>query len=188
MNGQFAICDLNIADEEVASRIGNCAGVEITTAKGDIGAWDGFFSFEAERRGARRVVAVDPAAWREDQPENEWGSKAGFELARRVLGSHVEDLELDLVSISPATVQTFATDGEPVDVYEIHLTGKSRFDTTDLWMAAYHRNSPHTPSPEACQRIAEIDFSLRGQSVSSIQLRELEEAVLCREDHDCFRG
>ena len=25
----------------------------------DIGAWDGFFSFEAERRGASRVVAVD---------------------------------------------------------------------------------------------------------------------------------
>ena len=25
----------------------------------DIGAWDGFFSFEAERRGARHVVALD---------------------------------------------------------------------------------------------------------------------------------
>src|SRR5262249_6084283 len=25
----------------------------------DIGAWDGFFSFEAERRGAKRVVAYD---------------------------------------------------------------------------------------------------------------------------------
>ena len=25
----------------------------------DIGAWDGFFSFEAERRGAARVLATD---------------------------------------------------------------------------------------------------------------------------------
>lgn len=25
----------------------------------DIGAWDGFFSFEAERRGASRVLATD---------------------------------------------------------------------------------------------------------------------------------
>jgi tRNA (mo5U34)-methyltransferase len=25
----------------------------------DVGAWDGFFSFEAERRGASRVVAAD---------------------------------------------------------------------------------------------------------------------------------
>ena len=29
----------------------------------DIGAWDGFYSFEAERRGARRVVALDHYAW-----------------------------------------------------------------------------------------------------------------------------
>ena len=31
----------------------------------DVGARDGFFSFEAERRGATRLVAVDPACWRE---------------------------------------------------------------------------------------------------------------------------
>ena len=29
----------------------------------DIGAWDGFFSFEAERRGARRVLATASFAW-----------------------------------------------------------------------------------------------------------------------------
>ena len=29
----------------------------------DIGAWDGFFSFEAERRGASRVVALDHVIW-----------------------------------------------------------------------------------------------------------------------------
>ena len=29
----------------------------------DIGAWDGFFSFEAERRGAKRVVALDHYVW-----------------------------------------------------------------------------------------------------------------------------
>ena len=29
----------------------------------DIGAWDGFFSFECERRGAKRVVALDKAVW-----------------------------------------------------------------------------------------------------------------------------
>ena len=32
----------------------------------DIGAWDGFFSFEAERRGASRVLAVDSFSWRGD--------------------------------------------------------------------------------------------------------------------------
>src|SRR5437867_1212065 len=29
----------------------------------DIGAWDGFFSFECERRGAARVLAIDTYAW-----------------------------------------------------------------------------------------------------------------------------
>ena len=45
----------------------------------DIGAWDGFFSFEAERRGASRVLAVDSYCWSGEG----WGKKAGFELARR---------------------------------------------------------------------------------------------------------
>jgi tRNA (mo5U34)-methyltransferase len=35
----------------------------------DIGAWDGFFSFEAERRGARRVVALDHYVWSLDLPK-----------------------------------------------------------------------------------------------------------------------
>jgi tRNA (mo5U34)-methyltransferase len=29
----------------------------------DVGAWDGFFSFEAERRGAKRVLATDHYCW-----------------------------------------------------------------------------------------------------------------------------
>src|SRR5689334_19854227 len=29
----------------------------------DIGAWDGYFSFEAERLGASRVVALDHYVW-----------------------------------------------------------------------------------------------------------------------------
>ena len=37
----------------------------------DVGAWDGFFSFEAERRGAARVVAADSFAW---NGEN-WGTR-----------------------------------------------------------------------------------------------------------------
>lgn len=74
----------------------------------DIGAWDGYFSFEAERRGAARVVAVDPACWREPAwgPDG-WGTKQPFELARRALGSSVEDVDVDLAEISPQTVGEF---------------------------------------------------------------------------------
>jgi tRNA (mo5U34)-methyltransferase len=69
----------------------------------DIGAWDGFFSFEAEKRGASRVLAVDSYAWN----GSTWGSKAGFELARRVLNSKVEDLEIEVLDLSPEKVGVF---------------------------------------------------------------------------------
>jgi tRNA (mo5U34)-methyltransferase len=66
----------------------------------DVGAWDGLYSFEAERRGAERVLAVDSFCW--SGPG--WGTKAGFELARRALGSNVEDREIDVLDLSPETV------------------------------------------------------------------------------------
>ncbi len=69
----------------------------------DIGAWDGFFSFEAERRGAKKVLAVDSFCW--NGPG--WGTKAGFELARKTLGSRVLDKELDVMDLSPETVGHF---------------------------------------------------------------------------------
>jgi tRNA (mo5U34)-methyltransferase len=69
----------------------------------DVGAWDGFFSFEAERRGASRVLATDSFCW----GNGGWGTKAGFELARRALGSRVEDLDIDPLELSPARIGTF---------------------------------------------------------------------------------
>jgi len=69
----------------------------------DIGAWDGFFSFEAERRGAARVVAADHFAWH----ENSWSDKSGFELAREALGSGVEDVDVDVMDLTPERLGTF---------------------------------------------------------------------------------
>jgi tRNA (mo5U34)-methyltransferase len=69
----------------------------------DIGAWDGFYSFEAKRRGAARVIATDSYSW--DGPG--WGSKAGFLLARKALGLDVEDLDIDVMELSPDRVGTF---------------------------------------------------------------------------------
>jgi tRNA (mo5U34)-methyltransferase len=66
----------------------------------DIGAWDGAFSFEAERRGASRVVAVDSFCWNGEG----WGTKTGFECARRLLESRVEDREVEVMDLSPETV------------------------------------------------------------------------------------
>ena len=69
----------------------------------DIGAWDGFFSFECERRGATRVVAADHFSWHGPG----WGTKAGFTLAREALGSRVEDIDIDVMDLTPERVGTY---------------------------------------------------------------------------------
>jgi tRNA (mo5U34)-methyltransferase len=72
----------------------------------DIGAWDGFFSFEAERRGASRVVAADYYSWHGVG----WGTgdgKAGFRLAKEALASKVEDVDVDVMQLSPERIGTF---------------------------------------------------------------------------------
>ncbi|MCC7052672.1 MAG: DUF1698 domain-containing protein [Gemmatimonadaceae bacterium] len=99
----------------------------------DIGAYDGFFSFAAERRGAARVVALDHYAWFTDMPAymQEWreAQQAGrflppphltghwrpdelpgrrpFEAARAALGSTVEAVARDFMTTGPADIGTF---------------------------------------------------------------------------------
>jgi tRNA (mo5U34)-methyltransferase len=63
----------------------------------DIGAWDGFFSFEAERRGARRVVAYDLAP----------ADTFGFATAKAALGSRVEYVQGSVYELTRAIVGTF---------------------------------------------------------------------------------
>jgi tRNA (mo5U34)-methyltransferase len=63
----------------------------------DIGAWDGYFSFEFERRGAR-VLATD--IWSPD-------ALANFLFAREKLNSKVEYKRLDVHDLSPNAIGTF---------------------------------------------------------------------------------
>ncbi|MDR3494370.1 MAG: DUF1698 domain-containing protein [Ancalomicrobiaceae bacterium] len=64
----------------------------------DIGAWDGYFSFEAEKLGASRVLATDHHCW--SGPG--WGTKAGFNYIHKALGSRVESLDVDVFALDPA--------------------------------------------------------------------------------------
>ena len=68
----------------------------------DVGAWDGYYSFEAKRRGAKRVLATDWFCW-----GGQGFSKAGFDLARQALGLDVDDLVIDVTDLSPDRVGTF---------------------------------------------------------------------------------
>lgn len=87
----------------------------------DVGPWDGFLSFELERRGASEVVAADigdPSDWdwpaavrargaetlREIAGEDPGG---GFAIAKRLLGSSVERTETSIYDLSPDTVGEF---------------------------------------------------------------------------------
>lgn len=100
----------------------------------DIGAWDGFYSFEAERRGARRVVALDHYAWRIDS-QRMWNyyqeckqkavvpkqydtlpgiwdpaglpGKRGFDLAHELLGSNAESRVDDFMAMDLASLGAF---------------------------------------------------------------------------------
>jgi tRNA (mo5U34)-methyltransferase len=100
----------------------------------DIGAWDGYFAFESERRGAARVVALDHYAWSFDQLEYQryhteakregkvpeppeqvssiWDpvalpGRAGFDFARWSLGSSVEAVVGDFMTMDLATLGGF---------------------------------------------------------------------------------
>lgn len=69
----------------------------------DIGAYDGFFSFEAERRGASRVLATDHYCWL----GTGMGDGQGFKIAHAALQSRVEAKLIAVEDISPATVGIF---------------------------------------------------------------------------------
>ncbi|WP_010184544.1 class I SAM-dependent methyltransferase [Sphingomonas sp. PAMC 26605] len=69
----------------------------------DIGAWDGFFSYEAERRGAARVLATDHYCW--SGPG--WGTRKGFDWMHNALHSSVESLDVDVLSLDPSALGQF---------------------------------------------------------------------------------
>lgn len=66
----------------------------------DVGAWHGFFSFECERRGADRVLAVDRYAW------DRFGADE-FLAARERLGSAVEHRRVDVHDLDPDEIGRF---------------------------------------------------------------------------------
>lgn len=67
----------------------------------DVGTMDGFWAFELERRGAREVVAIDPAAVAGPRPRER------FRVAGELLGSQAEYRDLDVYDLDPAAIGEF---------------------------------------------------------------------------------
>lgn len=85
----------------------------------DVGTFNGFWAFEMERRGATEVVAIDvldPHRWdwpRGSDPETieaigrRQAGGAGFDLAKRELGSSVQRLDRSVYELDEAEVGRF---------------------------------------------------------------------------------
>lgn len=61
----------------------------------DIGTWDGYYAFECEARGAKRVVATDSYMWNIDT------GRAGFDYAHAARRSEVVPFEIDPLHLVP---------------------------------------------------------------------------------------
>jgi|TARA_Y100001934_G_scaffold266854_1_gene346841 tRNA (mo5U34)-methyltransferase len=61
----------------------------------DIGAWDGYFSFYAERKGAKEVTALDISA------------KKGFNIAKQIFDSKVNYVIRDVMETTPENTGIF---------------------------------------------------------------------------------
>ena len=85
----------------------------------DVGAWNGAFSFEAARRGAR-VLATDHFVWRHEG----WRGREGFDLANEALGLNVQARELD--------------------VHDITIENVGQYDVVLFLGVLYHLRSPLT--------------------------------------------
>jgi tRNA (mo5U34)-methyltransferase len=100
-----------LREELAAMRLPDLTGRTVL----DVGTWDGFFAFEAERRGAARTVALDSYIWAQDlrshaPPERQSTpapGNAGFELARRTLASGVEPVVMEVLDMTPEALGTF---------------------------------------------------------------------------------
>lgn len=71
----------------------------------DVGTWDGYYAFYAERQGASEVVAVDRFVWVGlGGPQR---SKRGFDIAKALLKSNVVEYVLDVDEMTPELLGTF---------------------------------------------------------------------------------
>ena len=148
----------------------------------DIGGWDGFFAFEAERRGARRVAVVDHYMWSMDSPGQQaywrrcmaegiaprpyhetefWHpdtlpGKRGFDLAREALGSRVEPIVADFTTCD--------------------LEALGRWDVVLYLGVLYHMEEPLT----ALRRVAAVTDELAVLETEAVVVPGLEHEALWR--------
>jgi tRNA (mo5U34)-methyltransferase len=147
----------------------------------DIGAWDGFFTFEAERRGARKVVALDHYMWSVDIPgfmqyrsdckergvtsllaeqtpywqPGKLPGKRGYDIAHNALNSKVE-----------AVVGDFMT---------MDLESLGAFDVVFFFGVLYHMENPLA----SLRQLASVTKDLAIIETEAIAVPKYEHLELC---------
>jgi tRNA (mo5U34)-methyltransferase len=147
----------------------------------DIGAYDGFFSFAAERNGAARVVALDHYVWSLDLPRHiqywrdcqergvaplpneqtpHWQpatlpGKRGYDTAHRLLSSKVETVIGDFMTM--------------------HLQPLGQFDVVLFLGVLYHMENPLG----SLQRLARLTANLAVIETHAVAIPGYEHLELC---------
>jgi tRNA (mo5U34)-methyltransferase len=169
-------------------RLPDLHGLEVL----DIGAWDGFFSFAAERLGAKRVVALDHFVWSLDTAEmaenakraesGEPGTgrnrireelwhpeslpgKRGFDLAHEALRSSVQPVVADFM--------------------EADLAALGTFDVVLFLGVLYHMKHPL----RSLERLASLTRGVAVIETEGVWLGDLENRAFCEffEADECYR-
>jgi tRNA (mo5U34)-methyltransferase len=148
----------------------------------DIGAWDGFFSFTAEKLGAGKVLALDHYVWSMDIPAmiQYWSEckqkgivpqqyhqvpgmwrpdslpgKKGFDTARKALNSQVEAVVGDMM--------------------EMDLQKLGQFDVVFYLGVLYHMHDPFA----ALKKLAQIAREIAVIETEAISVPGYEDASFC---------
>jgi tRNA (mo5U34)-methyltransferase len=156
----------------------------------DIGAWDGYYSFLAERGGASRVVSLDHYVWGVDFAQRNpywiechdhgvlpdhgrdttdfWDSKLpgmrGFNLARQALGSHVDPIVGDFT--------------------EMDLAPLGRFDVVLFLGVLYHLKEPLA----ALERVRQLTEGVAVIETEALLLPGREPRSVLEFTAGCYRG
>jgi len=116
----------------------------------DVGSWDGYHAFAAERAGAARITALDHYAWEQDR----LGAGRGFDVAHAALGSRVKKRHADFMTCD--------------------LAGVGRHDVVLFLGVLYHLEAPLS----AMRRLLEVTGELAVVETDAIFVRGHERRPL----------
>ena len=154
----------------------------------DVGAWDGFYSFEAERRGAERVVAVDHYAWSLDVGAAVADSGLADQTSQPLPETDVpEPLRSTPAVWRPDTLPGkrgfdvahdalgSSVEGIVADFMEMDLDELGRFDVVLYLGVLYHMENPLG----ALRRVASVTRRLAVIETAAVIVAGAEDHALC---------